>query len=209
MPRTRIRAAVAAAASAIALGALAAPSASASVLSVDPNSCGDAEVTRPFDQFGDPAGYILVPGGTFEASDDAWTLSGGASIEDENESFYANDSSDHGSLSLPPGSSATSPAMCTSIYRPTLRFFVRNQGSPWSNLKVQALYQGPLGNVGLYQLGIITGSSWTPSIRMPILASLLSSLPGASTSVAFRFTPMGSSGNWSIDDVFVDPISRR
>jgi hypothetical protein len=209
MTRTRLRAAAAAAASTGLLAALAAAPAQANLLSVDPNSCGDAPVTTPFDQFGDGASYIPVPGGSFEPTDDAWTLSGGAAVVDGNERFYANDENDTSSLSLPPGSSATSPAMCTSIYRPTLRFFVRNQGSQWSNLKVEALYRGPLGNVGLFQLGVITGSSWTPSVRMPILASLLSTLPGASTSVAFRFTPMGGNGAWSIDDVYVDPIGRR
>ena len=209
MSRIRLRAAVAAAGSIATLFALAVPSAQASVLSVDPNSCGDAPVTQPFSGFGDGAGYIPVPGGSFESAAEAWTLSSDASTVDGNESFYVNDDTDQSSLSLPPGSSATSPAMCTSIYRPTLRFFVRNQGSRLSNLKVEALYRGPLGNVGLLQLGVITGNSWTPSIRMPILASLLSTLPGASTSVAFRFTPVGSSGAWSIDDVYVDPIGRR
>jgi hypothetical protein len=209
MTRIRLRAAAAAAASTGLLAALAAAPAQASLLSVDPNSCGEAPVSTPFAQFGDGASYVPVPGGSFESTDDAWTLSGGASVVDGNESFYANDSGDTSSLSLPPGSSATSPAMCTSIYRPTLRFFVRNQGSQWSNLKVDALYRGPLGNVGVLQLGLITGSSWTPSMRMPILASLVSTLPGASTSVAFRFTPMGGNGAWSIDDVYVDPIGRR
>jgi hypothetical protein len=44
---------------------------------------------------------------------------------------------------------------------------------------------------------------------MPVVANLLSVLPGASTSLAFRFTPTGSAGEWSIDDVYVDPAARR
>jgi hypothetical protein len=204
----KIRAALAALVATAASAALAAP-ADAGVLTKSATDCDAPVTSHPFAQFGDGASYVPVPGGSFESTDDAWTLSGGAAIVDGNETFYANDSGDTSSLSLPPGSSATSPAMCTSIYRPTLRFFVRNQGSQWSNLKVDALYRGPLGNVGVLQLGLITGSSWTPSMRMPILASLVSTLPGASTSVAFRFTPMGGNGAWSIDDVYVDPIGRR
>jgi hypothetical protein len=209
MSRTCLRAAVAAVASTAALASLAVPSAQASLLSVDPASCGVAPVTKPFSGFGDNAAYTPVPGGSFESANAAWTLSGGASTVDGNESFYVNDKRDRRSLSLPPGSSATSPAMCTSLSRPTLRFFVRNKGSLLSSLKVEALYPGPLGKVGVLQLGLITASSWKPSIPMPILASLLSTLPDAHTSVAFRFTPLGGGGAWSIDDVYVDPMGRR
>jgi hypothetical protein len=205
---TRLRVALAAAASTMVVGVLA-PAANAGILSVDPSSCGDDPTTQPFAQFGDGADYTLVPGGTFENGQPGWTLSGDATVVDGNESYYANDANDQSSLSLPPGSSATSPAMCTSIYRPTLRFFVRNTGSKWSNLRVEVLYRGLLGNLSVLQLGLITSSNWSPSMRMPIIASLISSLPGQSTSLAFRFSPTGGSGNWSIDDVYVDPMARR
>jgi hypothetical protein len=204
----RLRAAIALAASTAALGALAAP-ASANLLSVDPASCGDATTTRAFAPWGDPLSYTLVPGGSFEPGDDAWTLSGGASVDAGNESYYANGAGDGYSLSLPPGSSATSPPVCVSIYRPVFRFFARNAGSPTSSLKVEVLYPGLTGRISLLQLGSITGSSWTPSLPMPVLANFLSVLPGASTSMAFRFTPQGAGGGWSIDDVYVDPYGRR
>jgi hypothetical protein len=42
---------------------------------------------------------------------------------------------------------------------------------------------------------------------MTILANLLPLLPGEHTPVAFRFTAVG--GDWSVDDVWVDPYSRR
>src|SRR2546423_12825422 len=99
MTRPRLRAAVAAAASTGLLAALGAAPAQASLLSVDPNSCGDAPVSTPFAQLGDNAAYTPVPGGSFESSDDAWTLSGGAATVDGNESFYANDDGDASSLS--------------------------------------------------------------------------------------------------------------
>ena len=43
---------------------------------------------------------------------------------------------------------------------------------------------------------------------MTVLASLLPLLPGEYTPVAFRFTSM-LGGNWSIDDIQVDPYGRR
>ena len=42
---------------------------------------------------------------------------------------------------------------------------------------------------------------------MTVLANLLPLLPGAHTPVAFRFTPL-LGGEWSIDDVYVDPFQR-
>ncbi|MEA2475368.1 MAG: hypothetical protein QOE06_3283 [Thermoleophilaceae bacterium] len=206
---TRLRAAVTAVASTIALGALAAPAAQADALSLGADSCGTEAATQPFSQWGDTSDYIPVPGGSFESDADAWSLSGGAAVVDGNESFYVNSDTDSRSLSLPTGSSATSPPMCTSIHRPTFRFFARNTGSRWSNLRVDVLYPGPLGNIRLLHLGLLSSSSWSPSLPMPVVANLLSVLPGASTSLAFRFTPTGSAGEWSIDDVYVDPAARR
>jgi hypothetical protein len=40
---------------------------------------------------------------------------------------------------------------------------------------------------------------------MPVIANLLPLLPGSRTAVAFRFTPYGDGGDWTIDDVYVDP----
>jgi hypothetical protein len=207
--RTRLRAALAAAASTVVLGALAAPVANASLLSLDPSSCGNQEMSQPFRPWVDPASYVLAPGGAFEPGDQAWTLSGGATVQDGNESFSVHGAGDGHSLALPPGSSATSPAMCTSIYRPTLRFFARNEGSVLSTLKVEVLYPGLLGKINVLSLGVASGKAWSPTLPLPILQSLLATLPGSSTSLAFRFTPVGSGGSWSIDDVYVDPMGRR
>lgn len=206
---TRLRTGLALVASTIGLSALAAPVAEASLLNLDPASCGTQATSHPFARWLDTASYTLVPGGNFEAGATPWTLSGAAAVKAGNESFNVGGAGDARSLALPAGSSATSPALCTSIYHPTLRFFARNTGSPLSSLKVEVLYPGLLGNIGVLQLGVLSGSSWSPSLPMPILASLVSTLPGSSTSLAFRFSPVGSGGNWSIDDVYVDPYARR
>src|SRR5207302_8253622 len=119
--------------------------------------------------------------------------------------------SDSHSLALPPGSSATSPASCTSIYHPTVRLFVRNTGSSSSRLRVQALYPGLLGGVSTATIGSVSGSSaWAPSQSMTLLLSnLLATLSLSQTVIAFRFTPADSTGHWSIDDVYLDPFGRR
>ncbi len=53
--------------------------------------------------------------------------------------------------------------------------------------------------------GDLGGSSWHPTVAMPILANLLTL--GDSTNVRFRFTPL--LGAWQIDDVYVDPYMKR
>jgi hypothetical protein len=56
-------------------------------------------------------------------------------------------------------------------------------------------------------IGRVSNKSWTPTPIFPIIANLLTLLPGEHTAVAFRFTPEGT-GSWRIDDVYVDPYGR-
>ncbi len=68
-------------------------------------------------------------------------------------------------LSLPDGSSATSPEACTGVDHPSARLFVRNTGSASSKLNVWATYPPVLGLIPTQvYLGQISGSaSWQPS----------------------------------------------
>ena len=192
----RSRIALAATLSALALGAVGVPSAQASLFSLLPGSCSAPE-SQPFAAYADYNNYVLVPGGTFQSGGTPWTLTGGAQVSS-------------GALFLPTGSTATSPASCTSIYQPTLRMFVRNTGSASSRLKVEALYPGLLGSVRTATLGYLPGtSSWAPSPAMSLLVNdLLATVSLAQTAIAFRFIPADSTGNWSITDVYVDPYFR-
>ncbi|MEA2125760.1 MAG: hypothetical protein QOI80_2542, partial [Solirubrobacteraceae bacterium] len=106
------------------------------------------------------------------------------------------------SLSLSSGDAATSPAVCVGIEHPTFRYFVRKvSGSSLASLRVQVvLADGTPITVG-YSGG---SSSWNPSPVTLIGANLLPLLTGGSnTNVSFRFTAL--SGNWQVDDVYVDP----
>jgi hypothetical protein len=207
----RLRAACLAACSSLAIGgAVAAPAAQASVLSLLPGSCGSEVYSQPFAKWGDTANYTPVPGGSFEAGSLPWLKSGAAAVVAGNESYYVTSASDKSSLSLPSGSSATSPARCTSIYHPTLRLFVKNAGSATSRLKVEALYPGLLGGVQAAKLADLGGTSaWSPSPVLQLtLQNLLATLSLSRTAIAYRFTPEDSSGKWSIDDVYMDPRMR-
>jgi hypothetical protein len=192
------------------LVAVAVPVAQANLLSILPGSCGSQVYSQAFIRWGDNNSYTLVPGGTFETGVLPWALSSGASVVAGNESYYVNASSDKYSLSLPSGSSATSPAMCTSIYEPTLRLFLNNTGTASSRLRVEALYPGLLGGVQVARLGELSGTStWQPSPALQLTATnLVATLSLSQTAIAFRFTPEGSGGQWRIDDVYLDPRMR-
>jgi len=187
-----------------------APVAQANLLSILPGSCGNQVDTLPFARWGDNSSYTLVTGGTFEAGSLPWALYSGASVAAGNESFYVHASSDRNSLSLPSGSSATSLAVCTSIYHPTLRLFVDNSGSASSRLRVEALYPGLLGGVQVARLGELAGTAtWQPSPELQLtVTNLLATLSLSQTAMAFRVTPEGAGGQWRIDDVYLDPRMR-
>jgi hypothetical protein len=207
---TKIRVGLVAASSSLAMLAAVAPSAHAGLLSLAPGGCGQTE-TQPFAQFGDTNSYVLMPGGNFEQGASGWSLHGGAAVVPGNESYNASGGGAY-SLSLPAGSSATSPVACTGIDHPSARMFVRNTGSPSSALNVWATYTPILGLIPMrFYLGQVSGSaSWAPSsyLVMGLLRNTLGSLNLGESTVSLSFAPADSSGSWQVDDVFLDPFCR-
>ncbi len=198
---------------AIALAALSfsAVSANAGVLVSSVPDCDGQPLSTPFTPWLDFASYTPVASGDFESSAAGWSLSGGAAVADGSESFNVSGGG-ASSLSIPGGGSATSPTMCVGIEHPTLRFFAkRNTGGllGLSTMRADVLFENSLGLVSSLPIGVVSPtSSWQPTLPMTVLASLLPLLPGDRTPVQFRFTPL-LGGNWSVDDVFVDPYQRK
>jgi hypothetical protein len=204
---SKIKVGVAGAASTVAMLAVLAPSAHAGLLSLTTGACGQVE-SQPFAQFGDSNTYVPVPGGSFEPGSPSWFLTGGAHVVTGNESFGAGSHS----LSLPAGSSATSPAACTGLDHPSARVFVRNTGSSSSRLRVYATYRLVLGIPYTISLGELSASSsWQPStpLNMGLLNNVLGSVTLSQSTISFTFVPADDSGNWSIDDLYLDPYCRR
>jgi hypothetical protein len=149
------------------------------------DGCDEQPLSRPFLPWLDLAWYTPVP--------DAWTLDDGAAVAADNGPLGGAPA-----VSLPAGSSATTAPLCVSLAHPTVRFFARNTGSRLSALAVSVVFDGgslPVGVIG-------AGDSWAPSPVLPVVANLLS------RDVAFRFTPLDARGEWTIDDVFVDPYKK-
>jgi hypothetical protein len=201
----RVPAAGALAATAFALSSLPAAQAAA-VTSTASAACEGQVVEQPFTRWADLANYVLVPNGTVE-NGTGWNLQAGAARISRNEPFYVHDEDDARSLELPAGSSATTAPMCVGLEHPTLRLFARNGGSVLSSLLVEVLFEDATGTTRAVPIGALLGaSSWQPTIPLAVLANLRALLPpGDHVEVAFRFTPRGT-GNWSIDDVYVDPF---
>jgi hypothetical protein len=211
MVSTYFRLTRAVACAAVAVAALVAAGAAA------PPASGALGITCPdptskvFAPWNDWANYAYAPDGGLEARGTGWTLKG-ASIVSDNESFFVHDAADRFSLSLPTGSSATTAPMCVGILSGKMRFFARNAGSSQSRLRVQVVYLGGVGGLlgsvgktlGIADVGYATaGASWQPSQEIQMLGGVL---PLLTQAVQFRFTPADRSGNWRIDDVYLDPL---
>jgi hypothetical protein len=166
--------------------------------------CPDQPVERTFLPWLDPAWYAPAPDGGLEAGAEGWTLGGGAAVVDGNEPFHVGGPDDANSLALPPGASATTPEVCIGVEHPTIRFFARNTGSSLSLLRVSVVFRGLLGRQVLPVAVIAAGDEWAPSPIVPVIVNVLSLL--GDQQVAFRFAPLG--GEWTIDDVYVDPYKK-
>lgn len=193
----------------VAVGAAAQP-ASAGLGLACPNP-----TSQPFAPWNDRAEYAYAPNGGFESGAGGWSFSGGAKVVAGNETFFIHGAGERYSLSLPAGSSATSPPMCVSLFSTKMRFFARNAGSSSARLRVQVVYNGGVAGLlsiltktlGLSDLGYVTaGASWQPS---PAIGMLSGTLPLLTQSVQFRFTPADRNGNWQVDDVYLDPFRNR
>jgi hypothetical protein len=172
-------------------------------------ACGDRDLVRPFARWLDPFRYTLVPAGGFESAPQGWTLRGGASVAKGNEPWSARKAGDSHSLSLPRGSSATTPPVCVETLDPTLRFFARNRRPlALSTLSVEAVALDPLGHPVLrVPVGLVAGgSAWRPTLPMLTVLDLAAPLSGGDVRVSFTFKPLGPAASWQIDDVFVDPL---
>jgi hypothetical protein len=173
-------------------------------------ACSYSGAKQVFSRWDDQRNYVLAPDGGFEAGGAGWSLSRGATIVDGNESYYLNGSGDTKSLSLPAAGSAVSPPICMAIDTPVFRLMGRNTGDPSSRLRIEAVYN-LLGLVRTKVVNNLTaGPNWAPS--QPISTVLgLSTIVGTliPSAIQIRITPLDTTGNWQVDDLFIDPFSRH
>ena len=172
--------------------------------------CPPQTLVQPFLPWHDQGSYFLAPSGDFEATPAGWGLSGAAQIVAGNEPFHVNASSDANSLSLPTGSSATSPQICVTIHSPNIRLFAMNGGSVRSMLGVSVNYTDRRGIARSSSIATLRGgSSWSLSPQIQFISRIAPIVGGhGQTWVSFTFKPT-TGGAWQIDDFYVDPLKSQ
>jgi hypothetical protein len=221
--------AVTALAALAALGAAAAPTAGAAKSS--DSDCGNPAGSKIFSQFGDQKNYFLAPDGGFEGGGDGWGLNDGAAVVDGNESFDLNAAGDAKSLSLPAGSSATSPAVCVTRKHPQFRFVAKRTPAPAAaakgstrqpassrgtrppapRLRVEIVYLNGKGHKKTRTAAKLrAGQEWKATRKIAIATGRATGRGRHKTGdIQIRFTPIGGAADWQIDDLYVDPHARR
>jgi hypothetical protein len=164
------------------------------------SGCPEQPSAQTFLPWLDLAWYVPAPDGGLEGGGSGWDLSRGAAVVDGNQPYLDGEHS----LALPGGASATTAPMCIGVEHPTIRLFARNTGSPLSVLAVSVVFPTLLGTWQELPIGVVAaGSRWAPTPIMPVVANLVGDR------AAFRFTALRDGGEWTIDDVYVDPYNKR
>ena len=87
-------------------------------------TCKAPDLFNPLLTFKDRRDYFVAPAGDFEDPNlPGWQLTGGAQVSQGGSVHAVIGGAQANSLSLPPGSSATSPEMCVDLNYPVFRFF--------------------------------------------------------------------------------------
>src|SRR3712207_4889273 len=129
------------------------------------DACGYPAGTTVFEQFRDNKLYVPAPDGGFEADAAGWTLDG-AAVVDGNETFQLGGADDAKSLSLPAGSSATSPDLCVAKGDPAFRFVARTDGGKRDRLRVEVLYRSGSGKPSRVAGKLRAGEEWKPTKKL-------------------------------------------
>ena len=126
-----------------------------------------------------------------------------------NEPWKIGGASHANSLSLPAGSSAVTAPICIDATYPYFRLFAKNAGTGKSVLKIDVLFYDAKGNIvntKPYDY-TTTSTAWQPTGTVKI-SVFTPKTTVAAAPVAFRFTPVGPTASYQIDDVYVDPWAR-
>jgi hypothetical protein len=174
------------------------------------STCPETTLSQPFlTNWKDAGYYSLVAGGSFEAGETAWTLSGGAKAASGSETFAVTGKPGKSSLDLLSGATAASPLTCVEPTDRTFRFFDRYEGSA-ATLTVKVVYESSTGSsktsVTISKTLSVSNSGWAPSPIFETGVPPSSMVTGGVSHVLISFT--ATKGTARIDDVYLDPHMR-
>ena len=172
-------------------------------------TCDRPTFTRALAAYGDNRWYALAPAGNFDGAAPGWQLKSGARL--------AADPARGTSLVLAPGASALSPGFCVDLDYPYFRFFNRFVAKDPSKgeILVEVVYP-QLRNPEWTEVtkfdgtqGTPVSGSWRLSSDVALKPDFAGGVPGARY-VALRFTALhtGYSGEWRVDDIWIDPRAK-
>jgi hypothetical protein len=170
--------------------------------------CPAVPVVHPFAPWQDFADYFLAPNGDIEAGATSWQLQGGASAVEGNNRFKVGKTTDHRSLRMPAGASATTASFCIGAEHKFMRFF--GVSTTAGTLAVEALYtkRGATQKTAV-SLGAVRGTgAWAPTPIMAMRVNELAAAYGNAMPVSLRFTARTTAA-WQIDDVYIDPYRTK
>jgi len=193
---------------AVAATALLAPAgtANAGLLSQSAGPCPAYPMSKVFSKWLDGANYTLAPGGSFESSE-GLTFTGGAKIVAGNETHYVGGKTHKNSVRIPRGGTVTTGPICVGLDKPTVRFFAKRPTfALLPLLTVEGLFTTKAGTTGSLPLvGVpLAGNSW--SLQLPFVTTGALLELGDTTMMRFRIRAV--SGEWQVDDFYVDPLRR-
>jgi hypothetical protein len=165
----------------------------------------DAKLQQVFAPWGDTDWYFLAPDGSVEGGGIGWKLSGGATVVPETDPYNLGGDNDMKSLSLPRGASATSAPFCIRRDSRTVRWVQR--GAPTGTMLVEVEHLSDDAATPGRTLDVVRGhGDWRPSpeVKVPMLGT--GAADDGFALVALKFTAL--TGDWSIDDLYVDPKMR-
>ena len=195
-------------ATAVAAMALLAPAgtANAGLLSQSAGPCPSYPMSKVFSKWLDGANYTLAPGGSFESSA-GLTFTGGAKIVAGNETHYVGGKTHKSSVRIPRGGTVTTGPICVGLDKPTVRFFARRPNfALLPLLTVEGVFTTKTGaTASLPMVGVpLAGNSW--SLQLPFITTGALLELGDTTMMRFRIRAV--SGEWQVDDFYVDPLRR-
>ena len=172
-------------------------------------TCRDPELAPLLQDFNDDDLYFVAPGGDFESGEAGWQLAGGATIG-IGSSAFSPFGSGQGSLQLPAGSSATSPAFCVDERYPHFRVSVGQLGEKKAKVRVSVVYPGVEKNVRKEaDVDADEKHPWKLSKRLALKPNYAHK-QGGWRLVALRFEvdEADAGADPRVDDVLIDPRMR-
>jgi hypothetical protein len=164
--------------------------------------CQAPVLSQPFWNLRDTRHYVLAPGGDFSDPGGAgWQFSGGARIVNDTRP----DGTIGGSLYMPSGSTAVSPVMCVDMTYPTARLWARTLSGDGA-VTFSVSYAATKSELKPHDVGHVKGDrrGWKLSGDVHIKPELAGNDDGWRR-VAFVLTAGGKTGEFQLDDIYVDP----